>query len=358
MSLDANGVHRQAPITVYSTCPPYSPEIPDYPGRVAETARWSERHGCRGTLVYTDNSMLDPWLVSQIVLQSTDRLRPLVAVQPVYMHAYSVAKMITSLHRLCGRGVDLNLVAGGFKQDLEALDDATPHDRRYERLIEYAHVVRELLSSEAAVTHEGAFHTVRNLRLSPPLPAEEMPHITVSGSSEAGLAAARALDALAVQYPDPRLERTPLAAPQGVGLGIRVGIVAREDETEAWAVARTRFPPDRRGQLVHRLAMNVSDSVWHRQLSEASAEAPPDSPYWMVPFENYKTFCPYLVGTHERIASVIAFYLRGGYTTFILDVPFAEEDAANAVVVFDMARQMVAGGEGTVAPAADPAARA
>ena len=34
------------------------------------------------------------------------------------------------------------------------------------------------------------------------------------------------------------------------------------------AVARERFPEDRKGQITHQLAMKVSDSAWHRQLSE------------------------------------------------------------------------------------------
>jgi alkanesulfonate monooxygenase len=341
---------------VYSTSPPFGLDMAGYADRVAETARWSEAGGCRGTLVYTDNSILDPWLVSQIVLRSTERLRPLVAVQPVYLHPYSVAKMITSLNRLCGRAVDLNWVAGGFTQDLEALDDSTPHDRRYDRLVEYGRIVLGLLAGEGPLTHEGEFHTVRNLRLNPPLPPEEMPYVTVSGSSEAGLAAARALGALAVQYPDPRLERTPLPQPSGVDLGIRVGMIAREDEDEAWAVAHARFPPDRKGQLVHRLAMATSDSVWHRQLSEAGAEARPDTPFWMVPFENYKTFCPYLVGAYERIATAIAFYLRAGYRTFILDVPFEERDPADARRVVELAIAMAAD-EPVAAPTAGAAAK-
>lgn len=338
------------PIAIYSTIPPFAPEVTDYAARVAAVARWSERYGCRGSLVYTDNSMLDPWLVAQLVMQSTTRLRPLVAVQPVYMHPYSVAKLITSLSRLHGRGVDVNWVAGGFTRDLEALDDRTPHDRRYERIVDYARIVAGLLEGGGAVTHAGAFHTVRGLRLDPPLPAADRPAVTLSGSSPAGLAAAVRLGAVAVQYPDPRLEHTPLAAPAGVALGIRVGIIARGQESEAWAVAQARFPPDRRGQLVHRLAMAASDSVWHRLLSESSAPGSCDSPFWMVPFENYKTFCPYLVGTYERIASVIAFYLRAGYTTFITDVPFAEEDAASAARVFELARRAAA--RGTTTPGA------
>jgi alkanesulfonate monooxygenase len=308
---------------------------------VAQVAQWAEKHGCRGALVYTDNSLLDPWLVTQLVLQATERLRPLVAVQPVYMHPYSVAKMVATLVNLHGRGVDINWVAGGFANDLTALGDATSHDDRYDRLTDYAAIVWALLSSDGPVDHEGAYHSVRGAQLAVPVPEAELPAMTLSGSSEAGLAAARAVGATAVQYPDPRLERTPLSIPAGVPLGIRVGIIARDDEAEAWAIAHDRFPPDRRGQLVHRLAMAVSDSVWHRQLSEASGRNLGDSPFWMVPFENYKTFCPYLVGTYERVASIITFYLRAGYRTFITDVPFIEEDAACAARVFELAERGV-----------------
>ena len=30
------------------------------------------------------------------------------------------------------------------------------------------------------------------------------------------------------------------------------------------------------------------------------------SPYWLGPFHNYKTFCPYLVGSYERVADELA----------------------------------------------------
>ena len=121
------------------------------------------------------------------------------------------------------------------------------------------------------------------------------------------------------------------------------GIIARETDDEAWRVAFARFPPDRKGQLSHRLAMAVSDSSWHRQLADdAKTEGQPDTPYWLVPFENYKTFCPYLVGSHERVADYIAAYMRTGCNTLILDVPFSEEDLAHITTVLDLARDEAA----------------
>ena len=89
---------REQRLKIYSTCPPCMDSQPaDYLRRVAEIARWSEAAGCEGILVFTDNGQLDPWLVAQVVIEATARLCPLVALQPVYMHPYSVAKMVTSL---------------------------------------------------------------------------------------------------------------------------------------------------------------------------------------------------------------------------------------------------------------------
>src|SRR3954466_13223305 len=134
---------------VFSTCPQSKGAQSDYLDRVAEISRWSEAAGCEGMLVYTDNSLVDPWLVTQVALQSTERLAPLVAVQPVYMHPYTVAKMVASLAFMHGRRIYLNMLAGGFKNDLVALGDETPHDDRYERTTEYTRIILELLRGES-----------------------------------------------------------------------------------------------------------------------------------------------------------------------------------------------------------------
>ena len=86
---------------IYTTCPPSTAmDRTGYVSTVRDVARWSDRAGFAGILVYTDNSLVDPWLVSQIVVENTEHLCPLVAVQPVYAHPYTVAKLIASLAHL------------------------------------------------------------------------------------------------------------------------------------------------------------------------------------------------------------------------------------------------------------------
>jgi alkanesulfonate monooxygenase len=310
------------PIELFSTCPASSGvSQASYLQNVVDVARWSEEWGCRGILVYTDNSLVDPWLVSHVIIQNTKSLCPLVAVQPIYMHPYTVAKMVASLGHLYRRRIYLNMVAGGFKNDLTALNDTTPHDKRYQRLIEYTTIVKQLLAGPAPVTFEGDFYKVDKLKLSPPLPPDLFPGLFVSGSSEEGLAAAKAIGAPAVMYPKPAGTYQRAAVDPTLTSGIRVGIISREWEDDAWQVAHARFPEDRKGQLARQLATKISDSVWHKQLSQTDGTIEARSPYWLVPFENYKTMCPYLVGSYDRVAAELATYIAAGYRTCILDVP-------------------------------------
>src|SRR6267143_162823 len=326
-------------LEIFSTCPPIgNTPLAEYSMAVADAARWSENWGCTGILVYTDNSQVDPWLVSQIIVQETKHLAPLVAVQPIYMHPYTVAKMVSSLSVLYGRRMYLNLVAGGFKNDLAALNDPTPHDERYERLIEYAMIVNGLLADQDAITFQGKFYRVDKLKMTPPLPKPLFPGVLISGSSEAGLSAARLLGAVPILYAKPAKDCASTAVNTGGHFGIRIGVIARPSEEEAWKEARQKFPEEKKGKMIHGLAMKVSDSVWHHELSRAIEENKTTrSCYWLAPFENYKTFCPYLVGSHEQVGEELALYLGLGCRTFILDVPFCEQDLHHARITFDLA---------------------
>lgn len=326
-------------IEIFSTCPPLgSIARTEYSKAVVNAALWSERCGCTGTLVYADNSQVDPWLVSEIIVQNTHQLAPLVAVQPVYMHPYTVAKMVCSLGVLYGRRVYLNLVAGGFKADLIALNDPTPHEERYECLVEYATIIKGLLADHEAITFQGKFFSVEKLTMTPPLPVDLFPGILLSGSSEAGLYAARTLGAVPIHSPTPAKERTPTAFGSRRNFGIRVGMMARATEEAARKEARERFPEEKKEKMIHGLAMKVSDSVWRQELSSAIEENKTNSScYWLPPFENYKTSCPYLVGSYEQVGEELARYLALGCRTFILDVPLCEQDLRDARIAFDLA---------------------
>ena len=338
--LEAESQARQADaqaLELFSTAPQsldYTADL--FLPRLAEVARWSEEAGCTGILIYSDNSIVDPWLAGQFIIERTNQLSPLVAVQPAYMHPFAAAKMVASLSYLHKRRLSLNMIAGGFRNDLLALCDETPHDQRYARLTEYTLIIKGLLAGQRPFTFSGRYYTVKNLVLKPALAPELFPRVLISGSSEAGREAAQVLGAVAVEYPQPGATYDG-SAPRN-DCGIRIGIITADCEEKAWQIAHRRFPGDRMGQLKHLVAMKISDSQWHKQLSGISDE--PDTEhgiYWLWPFKNYNTFCPYLVGSKEQVSDELARYMTAGFKTYILDIPLEESDLHQAAEVFALA---------------------
>ncbi len=68
-------------------------------------------------------------------------------------------------------------------------------------------------------------------------------------------------------------------------------------------------------------------------------------PYWLGPFQNYKTFCPYLVGNYRDVAEIVARYIAVGFRTFITDIPPDKEELFHQKIVFDLAQRLVQDGQ-------------
>jgi len=328
------GTSNLSGIDVISTCPA-STEVTHtlYLQQVINVARWSEAWGCAGTLIDADYSLVDPWLVAYTILRHTRTLCPLVAVQPLYMHPYAVAKIVSTIGCLYGRRVSLNMDPATFENDLAPPNDSTRFGKPYDRLVEYTLVIKKLLGSPGPLTYHGKFYTVDQVKLAPVAPPELFPAIFVPESPETGANAAARLGAIAVKCPKVANEETG-PSDKSVKFAIRIGILAREDADEAWTIAQTRFPEDRRGQLTRQLARKVSDST---QAQEFGVPTPGvrKGPYWFGPIRSHRTMCPYLVGSYEEVAGEIATYVRMGYRTLILDIPPNAEEFGHLAVVFD-----------------------
>jgi alkanesulfonate monooxygenase len=202
--------------------------------------------------------------------------------------------------------------------------------------VEYITIIQKLLESSEPISFSGKYYQVSKLKLHPQISRELLPEIFISGSSEAGLAAARTIGARAIQYPKPVEETDTDMATGDLSTGVRVGIVCREQSADAWNVAEERFPEDRKGQLTRQLANKVSDSTWHAQLSAITNYNERKSPYWLIPFQNYKTMCPYLVGDYKEVAHELKRYVSLGHETFILDVPSDQDDLLHTRKAFDL----------------------
>jgi alkanesulfonate monooxygenase len=326
-------------IIIYSSCPPiveYDREI--YSRELLKIVRWSDEAGFRGGLVYTDCTSIDAWMVAQATIVNSAKFVPLVAIQPMDMTPFALARSVASLALLYGRRIDLNFVSGGISRDLAVQGDDLPHDARYDRLIEYVSIVRTLLEGGRTV-FEGRYYNVRGAQLPFPPPADLVPVAYVSGSSEASVQAAESLGLRQLTYPLPPDDFAgSTARTNKFGTGIRIGIIAREDSSEAWRIAHKRFPLDSEGAARMQLLCAITESSW--QDAMASLAMPDNNngdPYWLVPFRNYHTFCPYLVGNYDEVGEAVRKYLSGGVRAFILDEPQVPEDLQHAQIAIQRA---------------------
>ena len=255
-----------------------------------------------------------------------------MAVQPVYMHPYTAASMVSSLAYLHGRAVHLNMLAGGFRNDLIALGDQTEHDDRYARTVEYTQILLGLLRGET-VTHRG-----------PVAPgAQPAPRAGAAARADAGGADLRVVPGRGRGRGRDRGGADPLprAARPGrpgrrAGRGRAGGHHRPRGRRRGLAGGRGALPrrPGRPGRARdghadQRLALAPPAGPGRRcrrpHDPAGSGDGEPD-PYWLGPFKNYQTFCPYLVGSYDRVGAAVAHYVDQGTRVFVLDIPPSAEE--------------------------------
>jgi alkanesulfonate monooxygenase len=310
------------------------------------TDHWRETHSLiemadacdvTGVLIFTGNDMpFEPFVLAQTILERTESLLPLVAVNPIYQHPFSVARMVNSLHALYGRTIHLNLVTGVSVRHLESLGEQLDHEQRYGRLTEFALVVRSLLRPHGVTTFDGQFYQMLGAQLAMRIPETAEPKFLIAGESSASRRCASAVGAV-------RIAMLGAQSPEGEPppAGVHFGIVAREDSMAALDAARRIFADDGSGAEMHNISLEFSDSKWKHRLAKESASATTETSNWMVPFRTGRADCPYVVGSHDEIAETLARLTREGRTTFILDIPPFPEDFTNLKIVLNRAARLL-----------------
>jgi alkanesulfonate monooxygenase len=207
--------------------------------------------GYEGVLIPTGRSCEDSWMVAASLIDATKRLKFLVALRPGLVQPAVSARMAATLDRLSGGRVLVNLVTGGDADELAGDGFFLDHEKRYEVSSEFMTIWRELLSRSHAGENfdfEGQHLKVQGGKLLYPPVQKPYPRAFFGGSSEAAHElAAQQLDtyltwgeppaAVAQKVADIR-ER---AAKYGrtLDFGIRLHVIVRETEDEAWDAARS-----------------------------------------------------------------------------------------------------------------------
>lgn len=214
-------------------------------GYLTQIAQAADRLGYGGVLIPTGRSCEDSWLVAASLIPLTQRLKFLVALRPGIISPTVAARQAATLDRLSNGRALFNLVTGGDPDELAGDGLNLSHAERYEASVEFTRIWRRVLEGET-VDYEGKHLQVKGAKLLYPPIQQPRPPLYFGGSSEAAheLAAEQVdlyltwgepLEAVAEKIADVRAR----AALHGrtVRFGIRLHVIVRETNEEAWAAA-------------------------------------------------------------------------------------------------------------------------
>lgn len=297
----------------------------------------AETNGFESVLTPTGTWCEDAWLTDAALIDSTDRLKFLVALRPGLISPTLSAQMAATFQRYSDNRLLVNIVTGGEDREQSAFGDFLDKEQRYARCADFLEIVTRLWRGET-VTHQGHHLSVQDATLS--TPPEVMPPIFFGGSSPAaGQVAARYADKYLTWGEPPEdvakkidwIDSLAHAQNRTVGQGIRFHVIARDTTEEAWAAAEKLIrglSPDqvsraqaglrtsqsegqRRMAALHRRGQNFSGSTSTRDL-----EVHPN--VWAGVGLIRGGAGTALVGSHAEVADRIIEYAGLGLSDFVL----------------------------------------
>jgi len=205
--------------------------------------------GYEGVLIPTGRSCEDPWITAASLIDATKHLKFLVALRPGVTTPALAARMAATFDRLSGGRVLLNLVTGGDEQELKGDGLYEDHATRYQTAAEYTKIWREILTRShtgESFTFHGDRLKVDEAKLLYPPVQHPHPPLWFGGSSEAAHElAAEQVDTYLTWGEPPAAVKEKIenmrarAAAKGrrLNYGIRLHVIVRETNEEAWAAA-------------------------------------------------------------------------------------------------------------------------
>ena len=329
----------------------------DYFKQIATAA---DSLGYEGVLIPTGRSCEDSWVVASSLIAVTQRLKFLVALRPGLVQPVQSARMAATLDRLSGGRLLVNLVTGGDAEELAGDGLFLDHGERYELSREFMTIYRETLRRShdgVPFDFKGRHLSVEGAKLLYPPEQNPYPPMFFGGSSEAAheLAAEQLdtyltwgepPDAVAQKLDDVR--RRAAKHNRSLSFGIRLHVIVRETEAEAWEAASQLVSQlDEATVAAAQRKLASMDSVGQRRMAElnkgrfdksdirAGLEVSPN--LWAGVGLVRGGAGTALVGNPEQVAQRIKEYAALGLDHFIFSgYPHLEEAHRFAELVFPL----------------------
>lgn len=335
-----------------------------------QVAQAADELGYHGALLPTGRGCEDALVTAASIAPFTERLRYLVAVRPGAILPSEAARQHATLDRLTGGRLMINVVCGGSPPDLAGDGMTLGHDERYDQADEFLRIWRGFMQGET-VEFAGDYLSSRGGRLLFPPAQRPHPPLFIGTSSPAGHQLAAEQSDVYLTWGEPPAQvgekiadvrARAAAVGRTLRYGLRLHLIVRETEGEAWDAARkliSHLSDDVIAAQQARLTKE-SDSEGQRRMSElhgGSRERLEVAPnLWAGVGLIRGGAGTALVGDPETVAARLREYQALGIDTLIASgYPHLEETYRVAELLFPllvMSRQD--GAQTRVAPGGSP----
>jgi alkanesulfonate monooxygenase len=304
--------------------------------------------GFTGALLPTGRSCEDAWVTASTLVTHTKKMKFLVAVRPGLMSPGAAARMAATFDRVSGGRLLINVVTGGDPVELAGDGLHLCHDDRYRLTDEFLTVWRQITAGET-VNFKGDYLHIQDGKLLFSPVQKPHPPLWFGGSSViAQRIAAKHVDVYLTwgeppaQVAEKIVSMRRLAEAEGRTLrfGIRLHVIVRETETQAWDAANDliRYVDDQAIAKAQQVYSRMDSEGQRRmsQLHNGSREALEISPNLWAGIGLVRGGAgTALVGNPETVAARMLEYVELGIDTFILSgYPHLEECYRVAELLF------------------------
>ena len=297
-------------------------------------ARAAERSGFEYALVPVGTPCWEAWIACAMMSARTTTLKMLVAARPGYIVPTQMAKMISTFDQLSGGRLSINLIAGGDPQQLAMDGLMIPHDDRYSVMDESVRIMKAVWSATEPIDWEGRHFQLQGAVVEPKPLQRPWPRFYIGGESSAARdVGARHADCYFFWGDTPQRTAEKIADirqraaaeredPERLTFGMRLQVVVRQTESEAWDAA-------------HDLIAETTEAQrQRRKLIAADSEA--DTRMWDLAMESEQNdyrIAPHLwsglstvrtgagvcvVGNPQQVADTLSEFVEIGCTEFCL----------------------------------------
>jgi alkanesulfonate monooxygenase len=305
----------------------------DYLVNVAKTA---EKAGFEGILIPVGTPYLDSWLVGSAIIHHTQKIKTLIALRPGFVAPTVAAKMASTLDQFSEGRVLVNIVIGGSAKELGQDGDFLAHDDRYRRTDEFLDVLQKSWTG-SEVNYSGDYFTINQGLLPSNIHQNQSVPIYFGGSSEVAKEIAAKSADVYLQWGEPveqikqQIEDIKQRAQKygrALEFGVRIHVVVRDDEKEAWEAAEkiiSRVDRGVQGNMDH--YYETTDSVAQKRMNELTKQTERFGKYgWSGIGKVRKGAGTALVGTPTQVREGLQEYIDAGVTHFVLSgFPHLEE---------------------------------